>query len=271
MSNPSSLKKWSAAHPVVSCAGWSLGIVLFIALFPFGAVLDGVASAFSFLMRIADDHAKLYFSALLFVTLFSFCLGFSLDSHVGKGKHSVCLKLLGFFTLVFLLVSAIGLGGNPSESRAANRFLNTAADRLALRLDPRMLTSECERGAAFVSVAPTPSSEGQGPRIFLCEVADGGRVTREHFLSNIDIASLGCSADEGCSAPLPWEARYDADRDAVAFLRANQTPEQCRLVVKKLDDRWKEHLLINGQAGQACSAPSNDLLVAYPVAILRSR
>ena len=267
MSSIASLKKWSAAHPAVACAGWSLGIVLFVAFFPFATVLGAVGSGLSAGLNWADDNTRLYFSVLLFLALFCFCFGFSTKS----GKRSSRYVTLGIVSILAMVFSAVYIDVAPNESRTANKFLGTVTSRLALRLDARNLASECARGRAFVSVVPNSSSAGQGPRVFLCEMADGGLVTREHFLSNIDISSMGCFNDGACPETFPWEARYDAEHNAVAFLRTNQTPEQCRLVVKKLDDRWKEHLFINGQAGQACSAPSNDLLVVYPVARLRSR
>lgn len=261
MSSIASLKKWSAAHPAVACSGWSLGIVLFVAFFPFSTVLGVVGSVLSAVLNWADDNTRLYFSAMLFSALFCLCFGFSNKNE----KLSPWYVSLGFVFILAMVFTALHLGGYPNESRSANQFLDLVKKRLAFRLEPHELLRACPRGNAWMSVGKTSSVEGAGPRVFLCEPSVLGPVVREHFLSNIDIASMGCPAEKGCPAKLPWEARYDVERNAVAFLRSHQTPEQCQLVVKKLDDRWKKHLSINGKSMGACSLASNDLLVMYPV------
>lgn len=266
MSLFSNARKWSAAHPAVSCAGWSLGIVLFVAFFPFAAAAGVVGSALSAGLNWADDNAKLYFSALLFLALFGFCFGYSTKNE----KHSFRSVTLGVLSLLVLVISAVYLGGSPNESRVASSFLNDVERRLAYRLDPRVIASDCARGRAYVSSGAVPGP-GEGPRVFLCEAKAGGLAVGEYFLSNINIAELGCDAEKGCLSRLPWEARYDSDRDAVVFLRTGQTQKQCRLVIKKLDDRWVKHLLVNGKAGTDCSQPSNDILVAYPVEAIGRR
>jgi hypothetical protein len=260
MSLFSSARKWSATHPAISCAGWSLGIVLFLAFFPFAAAAGVVGSALSAGLNWADDNAKLYFFTLLFLALFGFCFACSTED----AKHSSRSLTLGWLSLSVLVFSAVFLGGSPNESRVANLFLNDVERRLAYRLDPRVIASDCVHGNAYVSSGAVPGV-GEGPRVFLCEAKAGGLAIGEYSLSNINIAELGCDYQKGCPSRLPWEARYDSGRNAVVFLRTGQTQKQCRLVIKKLDDRWVKHLSVNGKAGTDCSQPSNDILVAYPV------
>ena len=263
------MKRWWSSNPVLGCALGGLGVVAFLFLFPFMAVLNGagwmlesfvewiqigLVLVFNFLM----DYFRPFYAVVVFFVVFFLCL--RRKKPQSKAVERLMSASVGVLigSVVFVLASSLALDTERAEARM--KALDT---RAYLSMDRQEVMRTCIFSQSPILTSSLPGVPAQGPTLFTCEKKPNGELyVAERALSQVDLNKLSCNPMD-CHEGL-WQVSYAPAAQALVFEAQTGVRLLCRKLVMDLPVPISD-VKVNGRPASEseCRSGMNKIEVTY--------